>query len=65
MTAVLEQSNRISITILDGDLRLIDSKRYTVTYQMFSMATEQDFGQARYCSEWLHFLLADQRRPIP
>jgi hypothetical protein len=48
MTAVLEQSNRVSITLLDNDLRLIDSKRYTVTYQMFSMATEQDFGHESF-----------------
>ena len=48
MTAVLEQSNRVSITILDNDMRLIDSKRFTVTYQMFSMADQDDFGQQSF-----------------
>ena len=48
MTAVLEQSNRLSITLLDNDMRLIDSKRFTVTYQMFSMADEDDFGQQSF-----------------
>ena len=48
MTAVLEQSNRVSITLLDSDMRLIDSKRFTVTYQMFSMADQDDFGQQSF-----------------
>ena len=44
MTAVLEQSHQVGLTILDIDARIIETKTYILTYQMFSMATEGDFG---------------------
>lgn len=44
MTAVLEQSHQVGLTLLDIDARIIETKTYTLTYQMFSMATEGDFG---------------------
>ena len=44
MTAVLEQSTKVSLTVIDSVARYIDSKNYTISYQMFSMATKDDFG---------------------
>lgn len=44
MTAVLEQSQRIGLTVIDSSARYIENKNYTITYQMFSMATSDDFG---------------------
>jgi len=44
MTAVLEQSTKVSLTVIDSAARYIDSKKYTISYQMFSMATKDDFG---------------------
>lgn len=44
MTAVLEQSQRIGLTVIDSSARYIENKNYTITYQMFSMATTDDFG---------------------
>jgi hypothetical protein len=44
MTAVLEQTHKIGITIIDSNAGYIENKNYTITYQMFSMATTYDFG---------------------
>tara|TARA_R110002074_G_scaffold69130_3_gene161589 strand:+ start:151 stop:315 length:165 start_codon:yes stop_codon:yes gene_type:complete len=44
MTAVLEQTHKIGITIIDSNAGYIENKNYTITYQMFSMATTDDFA---------------------
>jgi len=44
MTAVLEQSQKIGLTVIDSNARYIENKNYTITYQMFSMASNDDFG---------------------
>lgn len=44
MTAVLEQTHKVALTLIDATARYIESKDYSITYQMFSMATKDDFG---------------------
>ena len=44
MTAVLEQTQKIGITVIDSNAGYIENKNYSITYQMFSMATTDDFG---------------------
>lgn len=42
MPATLEQSEDIKITIFDPATRYIDSKKFTITYQMFSAPAKED-----------------------
>ena len=42
MTSVLEQATKINLTVIDSNSRFIESKKYTVTYQMFSIAVSSD-----------------------
>jgi hypothetical protein len=44
MTAVLEQSQKIGLTVIDSNARYIENKNFTITYQMFSMASSDDYG---------------------
>jgi hypothetical protein len=44
MTAVLEQTHKVALTLIDATGRYIESKDYSITYQMFSIASTDDFG---------------------